>query len=73
MELKGHFISGPILIHPDPTRPFVVEVDTLDTGAGAVHSQRNEDDKKLHPCSFLSKLFSLGTQIRCRQPGALGC
>ncbi|KAM9452647.1 olfactory receptor 2AT4-like [Salvelinus alpinus] len=35
MELKGRFTSGPILIHPDPTRPFVVEVAASDTGAGA--------------------------------------
>nr|XP_029532116.1 uncharacterized protein LOC115139088 [Oncorhynchus nerka] len=53
-ELKGSFTSGPILNHPDPTRPFVVE---MDTGAGAVLSQRNEEDMKLQPCAFLSKQF----------------
>ena len=58
IELKGRFTSGPILVHPDPTRPFVVEVDASDTGAGAVLSQRNKEDKKLHPCLFLSKRFS---------------
>ena len=52
MELKGRFTSGTILVHPDPTRPFVVEVDASDTGAGAVLSQWNEEDKKLHPCSL---------------------
>jgi hypothetical protein len=59
MELKGCFTSEPILIHPDPTHPFMVEVDASDTGAGAVLSQRNERDKRMHPCAFLSKQFSL--------------
>jgi hypothetical protein len=58
MKLKGRFTSGPILIHPDPTCPFVMEVDASDTGAGAVLSQRNEEDKELHPCAFFSKWFS---------------
>lgn len=41
MELKERFTSGPILVHPDLTCPFVVEVDALDTGVGAVLSQQN--------------------------------
>jgi hypothetical protein len=40
--LNERFTSGPILVHPDPTRPFVIEVDALDTGAGAVLSQQNK-------------------------------
>ena len=45
MELKGRFISGPIFVHPDPTRPC--------DGGGRL-GQRNEEDKK---CTFLSKRF----------------
>jgi len=37
-ELKNHFISAPILHHPDPNIPFVVEVDASNTGIGAILS-----------------------------------
>lgn len=30
-QLKQVFTSAPILKHPDPERPFVVEVDASDT------------------------------------------
>ncbi len=52
-KLKSHFTSAPILMLPDPDKPFIVEVDTSDVGIGAVLSQRDEDNK-LHPCAFLS-------------------
>ncbi|KAK9513185.1 hypothetical protein VZT92_026741 [Zoarces viviparus] len=45
-ELKSHFTSAPILIFPDPARQFIVEVDTSDTGVGAVLSQRSAEDQK---------------------------
>lgn len=35
-QLKVLFITAPVLIHPDHGRQFVVEVDALDTGVGAV-------------------------------------
>ena len=54
-ELKRRFSSAPILTHPDPSLPFVVEVDASDVGIGAVLSQRSLEDKKLHPCAFFSK------------------
>uniref|UniRef100_A0A8C6NPQ6 Gypsy retrotransposon integrase-like protein 1 n=1 Tax=Nothobranchius furzeri TaxID=105023 RepID=A0A8C6NPQ6_NOTFU len=56
-ELVRRFVSEPILLHPDLTRPFVVEVDASETGAGAVLSQRGQDSK-LHPCAFFSRKFS---------------
>ncbi|XP_041740527.1 polypeptide N-acetylgalactosaminyltransferase 12-like [Coregonus clupeaformis] len=37
--LKGRFTSTPLLKHPDPTLPFVVEVDASEVGMGAVLSQ----------------------------------
>ncbi len=52
-KLKSHFTSAPILMLPDPDKPFIVEVDASDVGIGAVLSQRGEDNK-LHPCAFLS-------------------
>jgi hypothetical protein len=37
--LKMAFTSAPILIHPDPAKPFVVEMDTSDFALGAILSQ----------------------------------
>lgn len=38
-ELKTCFTSAPILCHPDPDTPIVVEVDASNTGIGAILSQ----------------------------------
>eukprot|EP00063_Salmo_salar_P080830 XP_014055665.1 PREDICTED: uncharacterized protein LOC106604999 [Salmo salar] len=57
-DLKQQFTTAPILIHPDPTRQFVVEVDTSDMGVGIVLSQRSVQDQKLHPCAFMSHRLS---------------
>ncbi|KAL0200738.1 hypothetical protein M9458_003925, partial [Cirrhinus mrigala] len=51
------FTTAPVLIHPNPAKPFVVEVDASDVGVGAVLSQRGPDEK-LHPCSFFSRKFN---------------
>ena len=48
-NLKSRFISAPILVAPDPTRQFVVEVDASEVGVGAVLSQRAASDDKMHP------------------------
>ena len=40
-ELKRQFTTAPVLTHPDPSIPFVVEVDASDVGVGAVLSQRS--------------------------------
>ena len=55
--LKGKFTSAPVLLHPDPERQFIVEVDASDTGLGAVLSQRSAADMKVHPCAFFSRRF----------------
>ncbi|KAI2646936.1 Retrotransposon-like protein 1 [Labeo rohita] len=55
--LCHQFTSAPVLIHPDPTKPLVVEVDASDVGVGAVLSQRGPDEK-LPPCSFFSRKFN---------------
>uniref|UniRef100_A0AAQ4QYC0 Gypsy retrotransposon integrase-like protein 1 n=1 Tax=Gasterosteus aculeatus aculeatus TaxID=481459 RepID=A0AAQ4QYC0_GASAC len=57
-ELRERFSSAPILIQPDPSLQFVVEVDASEVGAGAVLSQRAKEDNKLHPCAFLSHRLS---------------
>ncbi|KAL0149444.1 hypothetical protein M9458_055232 [Cirrhinus mrigala] len=51
------FTTAPVLTHPNPDKPFVVEVDASDVGVGAVLSQCGPDGK-LHPCSFFSRKFN---------------
>ncbi|KAG1957249.1 retrotransposable element [Pimephales promelas] len=45
-KLKDRFVSAPILITPDPSRQFVVEVDASEVGT------------TVHPCAFLSHRLS---------------
>lgn len=47
------------LTHPEPSRQFVVEVDALEMGVGAVLLQRDVSDQKLHPSAFFSRRLSL--------------
>ncbi|KAL0199933.1 hypothetical protein M9458_003120, partial [Cirrhinus mrigala] len=54
-NLKSRFVSAPILVAPDPTRQFVVEVDASELGVGAVLSQRSASDDRMHPCAFFSR------------------
>jgi len=61
-ELKRRFTSAPVLIHPDTTRQFVVEVDASSSGVGAVLSQRSSTDQKLHPCAFFSRRLTPAEQ-----------
>uniref|UniRef100_A0A9J8DDL7 Reverse transcriptase/retrotransposon-derived protein RNase H-like domain-containing protein n=1 Tax=Cyprinus carpio carpio TaxID=630221 RepID=A0A9J8DDL7_CYPCA len=57
-KLKSRFGSAPILIAPDPSRQFLVEVDASEVGVGAVLSQRSPSDNKMHPCAFYSHRLS---------------
>lgn len=45
-------MSAPILKHPEPEKPFVVEVDASDMGVGAVLSQQFGERSKMHPVAF---------------------
>ncbi len=51
-KLKETFTTAPLLVHPDPSRPFVVEVDASTSGVGAVLSEQHGDSAKLLPCAF---------------------
>ncbi|KAL0168445.1 hypothetical protein M9458_036667, partial [Cirrhinus mrigala] len=53
-DLRHRFTTAPILHHPDPERPFIVEVDASSTGVGAVLSQRQGEPGKTFPCAYFS-------------------
>ncbi|KAI4902358.1 hypothetical protein NFI96_006631, partial [Prochilodus magdalenae] len=53
-ELKIRFTTALLLTHPDPSRPFVVEVDASNVGVGAVLSQRGGETPKLYPVAYFS-------------------
>ncbi|KAK3538777.1 hypothetical protein QTP86_015894 [Hemibagrus guttatus] len=59
LQLKERFTTAPILRHPDPELPFVVEVDASCSGLGAVLSQRHGEPGKLHPCTFYSRKLTV--------------
>lgn len=56
--LKSAFVSAPILSHPNPGLPFVLEVDASETGVGALLSQRRTPEGPLLPCGFYSRKLS---------------
>ncbi|KAK3539324.1 hypothetical protein QTP70_000236 [Hemibagrus guttatus] len=53
--LKKAFTTAPLLVHPVPNKPFIVEVDASMTGVGAVLSQQQGNPSRLHPCAFFSR------------------
>lgn len=55
-KLKELFTSTPVLIQPDPSLQFLIDVDTSDSIVGAVLSQRSI--QKFHPCAFFSHHLS---------------
>ncbi len=56
--LKDAFTHAPILVHPDPHKPFIVEVDASTTGVGAILSQQQGTPIQLHPHAFFSRKLS---------------
>ncbi|KAL0186168.1 hypothetical protein M9458_017838, partial [Cirrhinus mrigala] len=57
-DLRRRFSTAPILHHPDPDKPFIVEVDASSTGVGAVLSQRQGEPAKMFPCAYYSHKLS---------------
>jgi len=56
-KLKKKFEEKPILITPDPTKPFKIFADTSNHVTGAVLTQR-DDNGVQHPYFFYLKLLS---------------
>ncbi|GAA6095284.1 receptor-type tyrosine-protein phosphatase gamma-like, partial [Tachysurus ichikawai] len=61
-ELRKRFCAAPLLHHPEPQSPFVVEVDASSTGVGATLSQQSGNQPRLHPCTYFSKKLSSAEQ-----------
>jgi hypothetical protein len=56
-DLKRRFMEKPVLVHPDVTKPFIMETDASLFAVGAVLKQRG-DDGEWHPCAFYSHRLS---------------
>lgn len=54
-----------MLQHPDPNKPFVLEVDTSDIAVGAILSQRTGPRAKLKHCAFFSRRLSPAERNYC--------
>ncbi|XP_060539018.1 uncharacterized protein LOC132709560 [Pantherophis guttatus] len=52
--LKGLFAKEPVLKHPDPEQPFVIQADASDVAVGAVLLQKNNQGD-LQPCAYTSR------------------
>ncbi len=57
-KFQQAFTSAVLLIHPNPDKPFTVEVDASTSGVDAVLSQQQGTPPRLHPCNFFSKKLS---------------
>lgn len=53
-NIKKAFITAPILVMPDPSKPMRIETDASDYAWGSVLSQL-EDDGLWHPTAYISK------------------
>jgi len=54
-ELRKMIMQSPVLVMPDDSKPFQIEVDSSDVAMGAVLSQQSEMDGKWHPVAYQSK------------------
>ena len=61
-KLKKAFTTAPVLTHPDPDKPFIVEVYASTNGVGAVLSQQQGRPLELYPCAFFSKNYDVGNR-----------
>lgn len=53
-ELKSRLTTSPVLLHPDPQKPFIVECDASNFAVGSILSQKDEEGK-LHPVAYYSR------------------
>src|SRR5271170_6204780 len=55
--LKKRFTEEPVLIMPDHSKPFQIEVDASKYATGAILTQMDSNGDR-HPCAFISKTMS---------------
>ena len=56
-QLIEKVTTKPVLVHPDPTRPFELEVDASNYAMSTILFQRDEHNK-VRPIGYHSKMFS---------------
>ena len=57
-DLKMAVTTAPVLVSPQDSKPFRVEVDSSDFATEAVLSQQSMTDRKWYPMAFYSKSLS---------------
>ena len=57
VSLKSAFMTAPVLLHVDPTKPFIVETDASDFAIGAILSQPDKNGVH-HPVAYYSRKFT---------------
>jgi len=57
-DLKTAVTTVPVLVSPQESDPFQIEVDSSDFTTGVVLSQQSTTDEKWHPIAFYSKSLS---------------
>jgi hypothetical protein len=60
-KLKEKLVSAPILVRPDPLKPFILDTDFQTFAVAAILSQKGEDGKE-HVVSYASKGLSKTAQ-----------
>ncbi|KAK3516146.1 hypothetical protein QTP70_005403 [Hemibagrus guttatus] len=58
-QLKRSFTTAPILIHPDPCLPFIIEVDASSCLIGVVLPECHGNPGKVYPCAYFSQKLTL--------------
>ena len=56
-KLKEKFLKEPVLLMPDPIKPFVLESDASKWTTGAV-LQQQDINGDWHPCGYISHTFN---------------
>lgn len=61
-QVKREITKDPVLVHPNPNKPYFLETDASGVAMGAILSQR-QDDGYLHPITYFSKSFNPAESI----------
>ncbi len=56
-SIKREISKEPVLIHPNPKKPYFLETDASGVAIGSILSHKGEDGR-MHPIAFLSEGFT---------------